>query len=319
MQRIHVMAAVLMDGESRILIAKRPQQAHQGGLWEFPGGKREAGESREQALARELTEEIGIVVLAAQPLISVAHDYPDRQVLLDVWRVTRWQGEVAPCEGQPLAWVDLGSLAEFNFPQADRPVLKALSVPQRYLITPPPGPDGQMWLAELEASLTMHIRLLQIRAPKLQSQQFEALVREAIDRVHRHNTDIRVLVNTEPEIARQCGADGVHLNQQRLWAFTHSTQSSTGLLLGASCHSRADLQQAATIGADFAVLSPVLPTRSHPGAPALGWHGFAALVSDAQLPVYALGGMAEVDLPKAIRAGAQGIAGIRGFWSATVD
>lgn len=89
MKRVHVAAAVIRDAAGKILIARRADTQHQGGLWEFPGGKVEADESVETALARELHEELGIVVDAARPLIKVRHDYPDKQVLLDVWKSRR--------------------------------------------------------------------------------------------------------------------------------------------------------------------------------------------------------------------------------------
>ena len=93
MKRVHVAAAVIRGADGRVLIAKRPQDKHQGGLWEFPGGKVEEGEAVERALARELEEELGIRVEAARPLIQVQHDYPDKQVLLDVWEVSSFTGE----------------------------------------------------------------------------------------------------------------------------------------------------------------------------------------------------------------------------------
>jgi 8-oxo-dGTP diphosphatase len=102
---IHVAAAVVVDGLGRVLVSQRPGHVHQGGLWEFPGGKLEAGETAETGLKRELHEELGITVQAARPLIRVYHAYPDKPVLLDVWRVTRYSGEPAGLEGQPIDWV----------------------------------------------------------------------------------------------------------------------------------------------------------------------------------------------------------------------
>jgi len=96
LNRIHVAAAVIRSTDGLVLIAKRPLDKHQGGLWEFPGGKVEKGEAVEVALARELLEELGIGVTAARPLIQVRHDYPDKHVLLDVWEVTAFSGESPP-------------------------------------------------------------------------------------------------------------------------------------------------------------------------------------------------------------------------------
>ena len=316
--RIHVMAAAVVDADGRILIAQRSAGAHLGGLWEFPGGKREAGESREQALARELDEELGIQVVDAEPLICVAHDYPDRQVLLDVWRVTRWQGELYPREGQPLVWAQLHEMTNYNFPAADVPVLLALGLPNRYLITPSPGADPEEWLAGLAASLRQGISLIQIRAPDLEGSEFETLAAKAVAVCRQHSEDIQVLVNSDPRVARACGADGVHLNHRRLWAAT-AESFNNGLLVAASCHNTADLHQARNVGADFAVLGPVKGTLSHPGAEVLGWQQYAQLLDDAAIPVYALGGMSEGDLKHAIQVGSQGVAAIRDFWGGPIS
>jgi 8-oxo-dGTP diphosphatase len=109
-----------------VLVARRHDDAHQGGLWEFPGGKLEPGESPLQGLGRELEEEIGILVLAASPLVRVHHDYPERAVLLDVWHVTRWRGEPRGAEGQPLRWMQVTEMQPSAFPPADGPVIDAL-------------------------------------------------------------------------------------------------------------------------------------------------------------------------------------------------
>ena len=98
MHELHVAAAVIRGTDGRILLAQRPAHKHQGGLWEFPGGKVEAGESVLSALARELREELGIQVTHAQPLIQVRHAYPDQRVLLDVYEVTEFTGDAHGAE-----------------------------------------------------------------------------------------------------------------------------------------------------------------------------------------------------------------------------
>lgn len=123
---IHVAVGVLTDASGRVLIARRAADLHQGGLWEFPGGKVEAGENVQQALARELLEELGIGVEASEPLLTVEHDYGDRRVVLDIHRVSHWQGEPRGQEGQPLAWVLPSSLDDYEFPEANRPIVAQL-------------------------------------------------------------------------------------------------------------------------------------------------------------------------------------------------
>ena len=143
MALIHVVAGALVNAQGQVLLARRSAGSHQGGLWEFPGGKVEAGESRRAALARELAEEIGVVVESARPLICVRHAYPGRQVLLDVWRVEGWRGEACGLEGQAVEWLHPDQFGGRQFPSADVPVLSALQLPSRYLITPEPGPHWQ--------------------------------------------------------------------------------------------------------------------------------------------------------------------------------
>lgn len=129
MKRVHVAAAVIRGTDGKILIARRADKQHQGGLWEFPGGKVEPDETVEAALARELKEELGIAVMAARPLIKIKHDYPDKQVLLDVWEVSSFTGEPHGAEGQPLAWVSNRELASYEFPAANQPIVAAARLP----------------------------------------------------------------------------------------------------------------------------------------------------------------------------------------------
>ncbi len=121
-----MVAGALLDGEGRVLVARRPPAAHQGGLWEFPGGKLETGEGPREGLERELAEEIGVRVLEAAPLLAVSHDYAELSVLLDVWTVTRWAGEPRGLEDQPLRWLAPREMRREAFPPADGPVIEAL-------------------------------------------------------------------------------------------------------------------------------------------------------------------------------------------------
>jgi 8-oxo-dGTP diphosphatase len=123
---VHVAVGVILDSSKRILIARRPDDVHQGGLWEFPGGKVEAAETVQQALARELHEELGIEVGECQPLLEISHDYGDKKVLLDVWMVESFTGTAEGREGQPLQWVAASQLGQFSFPAANVPIATAL-------------------------------------------------------------------------------------------------------------------------------------------------------------------------------------------------
>ncbi|MCW8125634.1 8-oxo-dGTP diphosphatase MutT [Microbulbifer halophilus] len=123
---IHVAVGVVMREDGKILIARRPDHLHMGGRWEFPGGKVEEDETAQQALGRELLEEVAIEAKKLQPLTEIRHDYPEKTVLLDTWWVTDFEGEAKGSEGQQIAWIDTGELGDHQFPDANAPILEAI-------------------------------------------------------------------------------------------------------------------------------------------------------------------------------------------------
>jgi len=127
MSVVHVAVGVVIDPQQRILITRRADDAHQGGLWEFPGGKVEEGESLEVALRRELLEELGISIGAISPLVEIHHDYGDKRVFLDVHLVRDFDGTAQGLEGQPLRWVPVDELAGYEFPAANVPIVEAVT------------------------------------------------------------------------------------------------------------------------------------------------------------------------------------------------
>ncbi|WP_127477866.1 Nudix family hydrolase [Sulfurivermis fontis] len=311
---IHVAAAAIIDAAGRVLIARRPLHTHQGGLWEFPGGKLEHGEDVLTALARELHEELGIDVLRARPLISIPYSYPDRRILLDVWRVDAFAGDARGQAGQDIRWVGLDQLAEFSFPPPNRPIITALQLPDRYLITPEPGQikDWPIFLAHLEQALQRGTSLVQLRARQLDQAGLQLLAPQVLALCRRYRA--RLLLNAAPSLAAELDMDGVHLNSECAKDCVQRPVAGKRWLVGVSCHTAEELAHACKMDADFALLSPVQPTASHPGVPALGWDVFARLVAATTIPVYALGGMRVVDIPTAWQHGGQGIAAINGLW-----
>lgn len=307
---IHVAVGVVVDAQGRILIARRPCGAHQGGLWEFPGGKVEPAESARDALERELHEELGIHLCDACPLIRIPHQYPDKSVLLDVWRITDFTGEAFGREGQPIRWVPSRSLSGYQFPDANKAIITAASLPDYYLITPDPGTDWESFLARLELRLGEGIRLVQLRAHGLSPADYEALAREVA--VLTHQYDARVLLNAVPDLALKLEV-GVHLTSRVLRVQT-SRPLPAELPVAASCHDPAELRRAVDLGVDFVVLGPVARTGSHPDTPPLGLSVFGSWIRDIPIPVYALGGMAPADLKQVFAARGQGIAGISSLW-----
>ncbi len=311
---IDVVAGVVTDAAGRVLIARRHDGSHQGGKWEFPGGKKHPGESAFAALVRELEEELDIKVESAQPLTSVTHAYPDVTVDLEVWRVRRFSGTAHGREGQPIRWVAAEDLGAYEFPEADQPVLRALWLPPLYLLSDGGRFGPEDFLRHLESVLVAGAKLIQLREPQLSPPEFRSRAETVVGTCHRHGA--RVLLNAPAEIVQECGADGIHLNGRRLEQCA-SRPLDSRYWVAASCHDTTQLNHARRIGADFVVLSPVRSTRSHPLARPLGWEAFATLCSAAGLPVYALGGMEVGDLEKARQAGAQGIAMLSGVWAAT--
>jgi 8-oxo-dGTP diphosphatase len=310
-KRIHVAAAVIRGDDGRILIARRPDDKHQGGLWEFPGGKVEADESVEQALARELDEELGIRPSAVRPLLQVRHDYPDKQVLLDVWDVSAFVGEPHGAEGQPLAWVAPEQLGDYQFPAANRPIVAAARLPERYLISPD-DLDPLALLGGIQAALAQGVRLIQLRAPQLSAEQYRALAADALGLCAGR---AQLLLKGPLQWLEDFSAAGWHLTAQQLRELAHGVRPlPSDRWLAASCHSAEELSLASQLGVDFVTLSPVQPTLSHPGASSLGWARVGELLQGVNLPVYLLGGLAPEDIPQAWQVGAQGVAGIRGLW-----
>ena len=128
---VHVLVGLVTDFCGRFLLSRRQAAQHMAGAWEFPGGKKRTGETRFEALRRELAEELGIGVEGAEPLLELVHDYPDRRVKLDVWLVHEYRGEPTAQEGQPLRWVDLDDLGDAGLLEADRPIVEALRARER--------------------------------------------------------------------------------------------------------------------------------------------------------------------------------------------
>lgn len=311
MKQIQVAVGAVDDSQGRVLVTKRPDHVHQGGLWEFPGGKLEPGETPQEGLDRELFEELGIRVMSSRPLIRIRHDYGDRQVLLDVHRVSSFAGEPHGRESQPLAWIHPDDMEPGDFPAADRPIITALRLPSLYLITGEDPRDPDLFIDRLSSALERGVRLVQLRAHTLSDTDYEGLAEDVLRICERFGS--RLLLNRDPAFACNMPCHGMHLTGKRLAGLSERPLDDKHLV-GASCHDGEDLKQAARLGLDYALLSPVHATASHPDAQPLGWDGFAALADLASLPVYALGGLGPADQSRAFRFGAQGIAAIGGLW-----
>jgi 8-oxo-dGTP diphosphatase len=299
---VEVAAAVMQRPDGAFLLAQRPPGKVYAGYWEFPGGKVEPGEPAQAALARELHEELGIDVGTAYPWITRVFTYPHATVRLNFFRVVAWRGDPQPREDQAIAWQTvLGSRVAPMLP-ANTPVLASLALPHEYAIT-----DAVRWgtatmLDKLERRLEQGLKLVQLREPGLGEEERKIFCELAIARARRYGCKVMVK-SADP------GADGVHYTASRLMQLSERPR---GMLAAASCHSREELERAMALELDFAVLGPVMEKA---GAMPLGWTRFAQIVRGTTLPVYAIGGLAAADMEKAWRAGAHGLAMIRGAWS----
>ncbi len=318
---VHVAVAVIRHPEhpEQMLIARRPDHLHQGGLWEFPGGKVEPGETVPQALVREIQEELGILCDVEQlsPLLRIHHNYSDKSVLLDVWTVWHYDGEPLGAEGQSIRWAPLSQLTQFPFPAANQSIIDALMLPERYVFVSETS-DGWPPVTDLPALAAGALIRLRPRAGSLTSvisvlpawEKQVAGLPVSLILPYAAEGDYALL-------ASQVGvALGVHLTSEQLRNVRSQDLQrlrALGIKRFASCHNRAEIEIANTLPLNAITVSPVRETPSHPGEPPLGWDRFAELLSLADMPVYALGGMTPADLPRARHLGAAGIAGIRGL------
>ncbi len=307
---VHVVAGVISDARGRILLARRTEGRDLAGLWEFPGGKVDPGETPEQALVRELREELDIEARVGEPVIAVPQQYPHKRLRLDVRRIAAWTGTLKGLDGQALVWVPEHKLASYAMPDADRPVVAALRDPPHYLITPEPGDDDARWLSTLRKALDAGVRRVQLRAYDTEQLRWRRLVERAT--AHARDAGAEVLVNGDVAMAAALGI-GVHLRASQLNALS-ARPLSRPLPVIASCHSHEELSRAQALDCDAAVLGPILATSSHPGEPGIGWERFAEMRERVAMPIYAIGGMTRDHVPLARSHGAQGIAAIRDLW-----
>ena len=306
---IEVAAAVLIRADGSFLLAQRPEGKPYPGYWEFPGGKIEAGESPHQALCRELHEELGITTTLALPWFTRVFSYPTATVRLHFFRVFAWAGEPQGLENQQLSWQQLAQLSVTPMLPANASILQALSLPPLYAISNAAELGNEEFLRRLDVALQNGLRLLQVRESHLPAKAMRNFTRQVVTLAHRHGA--RVMVNGDAELAGQTGADGVHYTGKQLQDCGARPDFEW---CSASCHNMAELKRAGELGFDFALLSPVLPTLSHPGAAHLGWERFAEMIAGTTLPVYALGGLTPDDQAIAQRHGAHGIALLRQAW-----
>lgn len=308
-KNVAVAAAVIFARDGRFLLGQRAPDTFYPGYWEFPGGKVEAGETPHAALVRELQEELGIQVHLAHPWITRRHSYEHANVTLHFFEVASWSGELQDKVHSALSWQTADATEVGPMLPANGPVLKALRLPRVMGVTEAGEVGVQAQLGALECALENGLRLVQLREPVLEPGARERFYRAAVERCR--SSGALAVVNGELEMAQRVCAHGLHLPARQLTALGARPDFEW---VGASCHTREELEQAATLGLDYAVLGAVRETLSHPGRRGIGWAAFAELVRELPLPVLAIGGLGKDDMLTARAAGAHGIAAIRSIW-----
>ncbi|MDY7026607.1 MAG: NUDIX domain-containing protein [Pseudomonadota bacterium] len=325
--------ALIKNTAGEILVTQRPEGRHLSGFWEFPGGKIEPNETVQQALKRELKEELGLEIKPQRELIRLPYTYSKKgkeplNLVFHCWLcvITKSEGQpIALNEGQAFArWYTPDALSIDQFPPANRGMLRALQLPKLYYITQNTDSASQLiaQLQHFEMQMPRNICepvLLQLRQ-KTMLPAFDQVIAE-LERIKKRFPALVIMLNftTAQNLADVPNCiSGLHLTAEALRQITDKSQIAqmagfsrfTPRWIFASCHDEESIEKANALGLDGVTLSPVCRDK---GQSALGWQRFEELVMRAQMPVYALGGLSPSDVSLAQQHLAQGIAGI-GFW-----
>lgn len=310
--RIHVAVGVIYSSDKKqVLISKRKANQHLAGFWEFPGGKVEKDEDIQSALRRELHEELAIDIKSSSQLTTVSYDYQDKKVFLDIWQVDEWNGKPESKEGQEFTWVDIDKLNQYKFPEANLHIVNTLSLSSIYLVSPKTYNKIDEFMTTVEQCFKAGIKLFQLRLESRKEPEYPQLISKLILLTEKHC--VKFIINQDLSIINKYKVDGVHLKSEQLFEFDKRPIDEE-FILGASCHNERELVQAKKLKVNYAFLSPVKKTQSHPESTPLGWENFKSLSSKVNFPLFALGGMRPDDLHIAKANNAHGIAMISAVW-----
>jgi 8-oxo-dGTP diphosphatase len=297
---LDVVAAVIRRPDGQVLIARRLEDADEGGLWEFPGGKREASESRFHALRRELNEELDITVARAFPLLRLRHEYPSKTVDLDIWEVPQWHGNERGREGQRIKWVLPQDLESYDFPAANKTIIDAARLPRALLPIPVFANRGDFPLAKIHSWLSSGVGCI-CWLPTDGAANLSDFITAEIGAMCRcFATEFVDIGPADRELNGGPRFPDLRPHVHR------------DVLIAAFEESKSAAQNSRNV-----ILTGF--RKSAPkglSAMELSWRERAAVVERTAVPVYAVGGLRPTDLARAIGIGCQGIVLDDNYWFA---
>lgn len=309
---IHVVIGILKNTKNEVLVARRRDDAHLGGLLEFPGGKLEANESPEAALERELKEELNIQVHQFSPLIQIPYSYPDRKVMLDVYTINDYSGSVIENESQPLGWKNISALNSADFPGTNHGIIRALQLPKLISVTPEFSHEPDSFMVRFENVVENDgVSMIHLRSHELNDANYMQLAAKCLILCYQYGTDL--VLNREAKCLKSLNVAGLHLTSKKLLAITKKSIRKE-CWMSASCHNLDEVMHASKIGLDYIFLGPVIEKNTNTSIRPLGWDNFRVLAEQSLIPVYAIGGLSTADTDTAIKNGGQGITIIRDLW-----
>jgi 8-oxo-dGTP diphosphatase len=301
---LQVVAGVIRNSKGEVLINQRSAPVQFAGQWEFPGGKIESGETRLEALVRELREELAIDMLTSSPLISLTHDYPHATVQLNVRDVTAYGGTVVGAEGQAVRWVSPDDLPQVNFMQANKPIVNAVRLPSVYLNARYHPREANLILSRLEHLLEEGRLMVELDGCSTHSNMMRDFSGKVIELCRAHGS--LAIANADPDWALDLGFDGVQLEAEKIRALD-TRPVPCEYWLGVTCRNREDLDLAQRRNADFVLMD--VPMRKSIGQNLQDIDQCLpdSFCESARIPVYIPGEMSRSGISCAREFGAQGV------------
>lgn len=307
---IQVAISVIVNQKNEVLISKRSADVHQANRWEFPGGKIESNESPELALSRELKEELGIDVVDSRFLTLLEYDYGDKKVCLHAFIVTKFFGLPLGLEGQPIQWVKISALQNYQFPDANLPIINLLQLPDVIQITGDFSSYDDL-ISKTQKCIDNGVTVLHFRAHDLNDVVYTQYAKALLLKCRGQN--VKLILNRTKNIFDKVDADGLHMTRHEMKKY-HERPCDTTKLFSVSCHEEEEITHAIKLSVDYCFLSPIKQAISHDAGFALGMELFSTLSDKYAVEIYALGGMQKADVNAIKAINGKGIASISENW-----